>query len=234
MACAAMLGVWSHMSCHWPVVNMLAFTSLTPTLSERCLPEVGVTSEIAPIPTISTSHMTVITTIGRFMRNTLKRWRLAIMFVQYKWNGKPVPVIFVIHDGVLKWKLFSALLALCEGESIGHWWIPLTRGQWREALMFLYIYIRLNKRLSKQWRRWWFEMPWCSLWRHCNVTFGVYGGMCGQCLQLRHYSRQVLIWTTSIIIIIVDTSQSYYVGESLGMGQTDGFLIIGGLVPLQG
>ena len=28
--------------------------------------------------------------------------------------------------------------------------------------------LRLNKRLSKQWRRRWFETPSPSLWRHCN------------------------------------------------------------------
>ena len=36
--------------------------------------------------------------------------------------------------------------------------------QWRRALMF-----SLNKRLSKQSRRRWFETPSRSLWRHCNV-----------------------------------------------------------------
>ena len=29
--------------------------------------------------------------------------------------------------------------------------------------------LHLNKRLSKQSRGWWFEMPSCSLWRHFNV-----------------------------------------------------------------
>ena len=28
--------------------------------------------------------------------------------------------------------------------------------------------LRLNKRLSKQSWGWWFEMPWRSLWHHCN------------------------------------------------------------------
>ena len=30
---------------------------------------------------------------------------------------------------------------------------------------------RLNKRLSKQSRGWWFETPWRSLWRHCKLFF---------------------------------------------------------------
>ena len=31
--------------------------------------------------------------------------------------------------------------------------------------------LRLNKRLSKQSRRWWFQMPPRSLWRHCSAIF---------------------------------------------------------------
>ena len=41
------------------------------------------------------------------------------------------------------------------------------KGQWREALNFFFDF-RLNKRLSKQWRRRLFETPSRSLWRHCN------------------------------------------------------------------
>ena len=40
--------------------------------------------------------------------------------------------------------------------------------QWRGALMFSLIC--LNKRLSKQSRRRWFETPSRSLWHHCNVV----------------------------------------------------------------
>ena len=39
-------------------------------------------------------------------------------------------------------------------------------GQWRGALMFFYL--RLNKRLGKQWWGWWYETPSRPLWRHCN------------------------------------------------------------------
>ena len=28
--------------------------------------------------------------------------------------------------------------------------------------------LRLNKRLNKHSRRWWFETPWHPLWRHCD------------------------------------------------------------------
>ena len=59
-----------------------------------------------------------------------------------------------------------ALLALCAGNS------PVT-GEFssqRPAMQSFDVFfdLRLNKRLSKQSRRWWFETPSCSLWCHCN------------------------------------------------------------------
>ena len=71
----------------------------------------------------------------------------------------------VDHDDVIKWKHFP------------HYWpfvreinrspvISPHKGQWRGALMFSLIC--LNKRLSKQWWGWWFDVPSCSLWRQCN------------------------------------------------------------------
>ena len=85
------------------------------------------------------------------------------------------------HDGVIKWKRFP------------HYWpfvwemhlSPVNsphRGQWRGALMFSLIYA-LNKGLSKQPWGWWFNMPSCSLWSHCNVT-------------KHHWNRNMVIWTT--------------------------------------
>ena len=62
-------------------------------------------------------------------------------------------------------KTFSALLALCAGNSLVTGEIP-HKGQWRGALMFFYLH--LNKRLSKQSWDWWFETLSHSLWRHRN------------------------------------------------------------------
>ena len=55
---------------------------------------------------------------------------------------------------------FSALLALCAvtGEFPSE----------RPVGFDVFIYLRLNKRLSKQSIPRWFEMPLRSLWRHCN------------------------------------------------------------------
>ena len=52
------------------------------------------------------------------------------------------------------------------GKSTGHRWLPLTRPVTRRfGVLFD---ICLNKRLSKQSSRWWFEAPSRALWRHCN------------------------------------------------------------------
>ena len=61
---------------------------------------------------------------------------------------------------------FSALLALCAGNSPVTGEFPSQRPVTRSFDVFFDL--RLNKRLSKQSRRWWFETPSCSLWRHCN------------------------------------------------------------------
>ena len=55
----------------------------------------------------------------------------------------------------------AALLALC------HRLIPQQGTMTRSFDVFFYL--RLNKRLSKQSRRQWFDMQSRSLWRHCNV-----------------------------------------------------------------
>ena len=62
---------------------------------------------------------------------------------------------------------FSALLALCEGNSPGTGEFPSQRPVTRGFDAFFALC--LNKRLSKQSRRLWFETPLRSIWRHCNV-----------------------------------------------------------------
>ena len=52
------------------------------------------------------------------------------------------------------------------GESTGHRWIPLTRPA-SQSIGGCFD-LRLNKRLSKQSGRRWFETPSRSLWYHCN------------------------------------------------------------------
>ena len=63
---------------------------------------------------------------------------------------------------------FSALPALCEGNLLLTGGFPSQRPVTRSFDAFFDL--RLNKRLSKQSRRRWFETPSRSLWRHRNYT----------------------------------------------------------------
>ena len=63
---------------------------------------------------------------------------------------------------------FSALLAICAGNSPVHGEFPTQRPVTRSFDGFFDL--RLNKRLSKQSWGWWFETLSRPLWRHSNVT----------------------------------------------------------------
>ena len=72
------------------------------------------------------------------------------------------------HDDVIQWKHFPRHWPFVRGIHRSPVNSP-HKGQWYGALMFFYLHP--NKRLSKQWRGWWFETPSCPFWRHCNATF---------------------------------------------------------------
>ena len=67
---------------------------------------------------------------------------------------------------------FSALLALCAGNSPVTYELPTQRPVPRSFNIF--VDLRLNKRLSKQWLYWWFETPSRPLWRHYNGLNTIY------------------------------------------------------------
>ena len=73
------------------------------------------------------------------------------------------------HDDVIKWEYFACYWVLCEGNP------PATAGflSQRPVTQSLDVFynLRLNKRLSKQSRCWWFETSSRPLWRHCNSFF---------------------------------------------------------------
>ena len=76
-------------------------------------------------------------------------------------GDKPLPESMqrlVVSWWCYKMETFAVLLALCAGNS-------LVIG---DAVLWCFFYLRLNKRLSKQSRRQWFETPSRSLWRRCN------------------------------------------------------------------
>ena len=64
---------------------------------------------------------------------------------------------------------FSALLALCAGNAPVTVELSSQRPVTRSFDVFFDL--RMNKWLSKQSWGWWFEMPSCPLWRHCNSLF---------------------------------------------------------------
>ena len=69
------------------------------------------------------------------------------------------------HDDVIKWNHFRRCWPFYEGNPP----VPIAsphKCQWRGA--FVFFDLRLNKRLSKQSRRQWFETTSRTLWRHCN------------------------------------------------------------------
>ena len=61
---------------------------------------------------------------------------------------------------------FSALLAICAGNSPVPGEFPAQRPVTRSFVVFFDVH--LNKRLSKQSWGWWFETLSHPLWRHCN------------------------------------------------------------------
>ena len=78
-------------------------------------------------------------------------------------------------------KKISSLLALCVGNSPVTGEFPSQRPVRRSFDVFFDL--RMNKRLSKQSIRRWFESPSCSLWRHCNGSYLCSHGRCGRLVE---------------------------------------------------
>ena len=64
---------------------------------------------------------------------------------------------------------YPALLAIYAGNSPATGEFPTQRPVTRSFDVFFDL--SLNKRLSKQWRGWWFETHSRSLWRHCSDLY---------------------------------------------------------------
>ena len=75
--------------------------------------------------------------------------------------------IYVIIWWRHQMETFSALLAICAGNSPGEF--PAQRTVTRSFDVFFDL--RLNQRLSKQSWGWWFETLPSPLWRHCNDNY---------------------------------------------------------------
>ena len=80
------------------------------------------------------------------------------------------------HDGDVKWKHFHVTGPLWRESTCG---FPPQRPVTQSFDVFFDL--RLTKRLSKQSRRWWFEIPLHSLWRHCYVRRNINTCVCMFC-----------------------------------------------------
>ena len=79
--------------------------------------------------------------------------RISIYTNNTKWH---------VHDDVIKWKHFPRYWPFVRG---------IHRSQRSVTRSFgVFFDLHPNKRLSKQSRGWWFQMPPCPLWRHCDVN----------------------------------------------------------------
>ena len=86
------------------------------------------------------------------------RWLTLVLDI---WSCENLTLIWI--DRLHQMETFTALLTLCAGNS------PVTGEFPSQRPMTRSFALRLNKGLSKQsWRRW-FETPSLSLWRHCYV-----------------------------------------------------------------
>ena len=97
--------------------------------------------------------------------------KLSLWWILVNLWDDPPSIHHLLEIVLSRWRhqmeTFSALLALCAGNSpvTGDSQRPLTRS------FDVFFDLRLNKRLSKQSRRRWFETPSRSLLRHCNNDY---------------------------------------------------------------
>ena len=114
------------------------------------------------------------------MSCTLSRINLPVaLFNSGSWYYNLILVIILLISECSSWRsnhdtwwrhqmeTFSALLAICAGNSPVHGEFPTQRPVTRSFDVFFDL--RLNKWLSKQSWGWWFETLPHPLWRHSNV-----------------------------------------------------------------
>ena len=114
---------------------------------------------------------------------------------------------------------FSALLALCEGNSPVPGEFPSQRPVMRSFDVFFDL--RLNKWFNKQSRLRWFETPSCSLWRHCNACFP----MCNLHGELTRWGQVTQVCVSKFTIIGSDNGLSLIRRQTI-IWTNDGILLI--------
>ena len=101
---------------------------------------------------------------------------------------------------------FSALLAICAGNSPGTGELPAQRPVSRSFDVFFDL--RLNKRLSKQSWGWWFQTLSHPLWRHSNGRTGWEPPILGVLFSLDR-DLPCLLWPTLLAVAIADVSDRW-------------------------
>ena len=103
-----------------------------------------------------------------------------------------------LHDDFIKWKHFLCYWDLVRGIRVN----PLSQ---RPVMRSFDVFfdLRLNKCLSKQPRRQWFQMSSRSLWRNCNgfVLFW-FGYVCSLMRHLVIYLSTFLHWNENVFILM--------------------------------
>ena len=160
-------GYFSNLACDWLSIvwayseqeteNGPADTGPMLLASVRCLPRSGLRWHSIGIFVI------LIETYERSCKIlTYRLW-----YRRYLWNVRFTDVDLIFHDMMTSsnGNIFLVTGPLC-GEFTGPGEFPAQRPVTRSFDVFFHL--RLNKRLSKQPRGWWFETPPWSLWRQCN------------------------------------------------------------------
>ena len=93
---------------------------------------------------------------------------------------------------------------LCEGISLVTGEFPSQRPVTRSLDVFFDL--RLNKLLSKQSRRRWYETSWCSLWRHCYVPWPTQVAKVSVAITLTHVPSKYPDLSTKVTTICNRTS----------------------------
>ena len=117
---------------------------------------------------------------------------------------------FSENDDFIKWR-FSALLALCVVKSPVNGEGPVMRS------FDVFFDLRLNKRLSKQSRRRWFETLSSSLWRHCNDLNQNFKHDWGKSVWKSRFKMSLILFRSQHGVLCIVTLQVRIRDSNLGI-----------------
>ena len=123
---------------------------------------------------------------------------IALRLCMLNWFVKMELCIYILHhsshDDVIKWKHFPRYWPFVLTSEF-----PSQRPVTRSFDVFFDL--RLSKRLSKQSRRRWFEMPSHSLWSHCSEIWHGVGCWNPPSIEMKHTRLNIIklmmAWVTS-------------------------------------